>query len=144
MDGLHLFEQVLRDVVNTLRFLGENGVIVVHDCNPADAPSATRARTAQEANSINRRFDSWSGAWNGDVWKTIVYLRRHHPALSVFVLDCDYGLGVISGSMPDGFAVDQKGIEILRDQPYEYLAKDRQNLLNLKPEAFAKEFLQQL
>lgn len=32
VDGLHLHEQVYRDIINSLNNLNENGVIVVHDC----------------------------------------------------------------------------------------------------------------
>jgi hypothetical protein len=34
IDGLHTYRQVLRDVENTLRYLRDDGVIVLHDCNP--------------------------------------------------------------------------------------------------------------
>src|SRR3989344_7865884 len=34
IDGLHLFEQAYRDIINSLKYLNDNGVIVVHDCNP--------------------------------------------------------------------------------------------------------------
>ncbi len=37
IDGLHTYAQVVRDVENTLHYLRDNGVIVLHDCNPADA-----------------------------------------------------------------------------------------------------------
>ena len=34
IDGLHTYEQVVRDVENTLRYLRDDGVIFLHDCNP--------------------------------------------------------------------------------------------------------------
>ena len=34
VDGLHLEEQVRRDIENSLAHLSDQGTIVVHDCNP--------------------------------------------------------------------------------------------------------------
>ncbi len=34
IDGLHLKDQYLRDVINSLNHLSNNGIIVSHDCNP--------------------------------------------------------------------------------------------------------------
>jgi Methyltransferase domain len=34
IDGLHTYGQVVRDVENTLRYLRDDGVIVLHDCKP--------------------------------------------------------------------------------------------------------------
>src|SRR6266542_1178180 len=34
VDGLHIFEQAYRDIVNSLKWLNPGGIIVVHDCNP--------------------------------------------------------------------------------------------------------------
>jgi hypothetical protein len=61
VDGLHLHEQVYRDIINSLNNLNENGVIVVHDCNPVT--------------EITQRRERASDSWHGDVWKAIVQLR---------------------------------------------------------------------
>ena len=34
IDGLHLEHQVDKDINNSLNHLSENGVIIIHDCNP--------------------------------------------------------------------------------------------------------------
>ena len=41
IDGLHSYRQALRDVVNCLEYLNPNGVIVIHDCNPATVAKST-------------------------------------------------------------------------------------------------------
>ena len=71
VDGLHTYEQALRDVLNTLKYLKPNGVILLHDCNPI---------TELMARPVNRIEDlldvpGWDGSWSGDVWKAIVHLR---------------------------------------------------------------------
>ena len=44
IDGLHTYGQVVRDVDNTLRYLRDDGVIVLHDRNPANASSPVPRR----------------------------------------------------------------------------------------------------
>jgi hypothetical protein len=144
VDGLHLFEQSLRDVLNSLAVLNEGGVVVMHDCNPLAEPDATRAESAEKAVEANQRHPAWSGAWNGDVWKAIVYIRRHLPELSVFVLDCDHGLGVIQGSLPAGHTESRDAIEQIRSLPFSSLENDRGRLLNLKCVDYVTEFLESL
>jgi len=34
IDGLHHYEQVIRDINNSLKILNDNGVILIHDCLP--------------------------------------------------------------------------------------------------------------
>lgn len=144
VDGLHLFEQSLRDVLNSLAFLNDGGVIVMHDCNPLAEPDGTRAESAEKAVELIKRQPDWSGAWNGDVWKAIVYVKRHLPELSVFVLDCDHGLGVIEGSLSAHHSESREAIEELKDVPYSYLEQDREQILNLKSTDFADQFLEGL
>ena len=62
IDGLHLAEQVLRDVTNSLAHLNPGGTIVLHDCNP---PSA-----AHQVEQYDGKSD-----WNGTVWKAFVLFR---------------------------------------------------------------------
>jgi len=144
VDGLHLFEQSLQDVLNSLAFLNEGGVIVMHDCNPLSEPDAARAETAEIAVEVMQRYPSWSGAWNGDVWKTVVYIKRYLPQLSVFVLNCDHGLGVIQGSLPAGHAENRDAIEEFVSLPYSFLENDRERLLNLKSPDYVAEFIEGL
>jgi len=80
IDGLHLCEQVLRDVQNSLGCLRAGGCIVLHDCLP------TR-REHQARRPLERD-------WTGDVWKAVVELRRR-PNCDIAVLDADWGLGVV-------------------------------------------------
>src|SRR5665647_2354979 len=37
IDGMHEFDFVLRDTLNTLKYLDDDGVIILHDCNPLTA-----------------------------------------------------------------------------------------------------------
>jgi Methyltransferase domain len=138
IDGLHTYGQVVRDVENTLRYLRDDGVIVLHDCNP---PIALVARpAASQAEFIAQQSGPLViGVWNGDVWKAIVHLRSTRHDLLIAVLKCDLGVGIVRKGSPESplsYSVEQ--VEALT---YADLKADRQRLLNLKPPRYLNEFL---
>ncbi|MGE5682331.1 MAG: class I SAM-dependent methyltransferase [Bacillota bacterium] len=138
IDGLHTFRQSLTDVQNTLRYLNEGGVIIMHDCSPPDEISAYPAETLESV----KETKGWKGDWCGDVWKTIPFLRATNKDLNIFVLDCDYGVGIISRGKPEG-SLDLSESDI-SELSYNDLEKDRQGLLNMKPPEYLYEFLKLL
>lgn len=122
VDGLHTYEQSLRDVEGCLEWLAPGGAIVLHDCNPASAAAAEPAPAPPPGAGEG---------WSGDVWKTIVHLRALRPDLSAFVIDADCGLGVVtrgrSASPP------ALGAEEIARLDYSALAAARRELLDLRP-----------
>ena len=136
IDGLHTFEQTLQDCYNSLNYLADGGVIILHDCNPPSEASATQALSLPEAKKIwETQHDSgWTNEWCGDTWKTIPYLLNNNPELNVSVLNTDYGLGLVSKKKN----IDQKCYQIpnnmqeFKGLQYSYLQTDKVNILNLK------------
>ena len=58
IDGLHEYQQVKKDILNSLKNLNDNGIVLVHDCLP---------------DSISKQaVPRYRMSWNGDVWKAIV------------------------------------------------------------------------
>jgi hypothetical protein len=138
IDGLHTYEQSLKDVLNTLENLNENGVIVMHDCKPPHVPAACPAPSLQAAIDLN--VPGWDGIWCGDVWKTICHLRIHHKDLRVFVLDCDFGLGVVMKGKSDlDLNLSQAELDKMT---YDDVVNGKENFLNLKDENYLFEFLE--
>ncbi len=129
LDGLHTYEQTLRDVMNTLKYLRPGGVILIHDCNPLSELAAT---PAESINALIKEVPPhWNGVWNGDVWKTIVHLRSLHPELDAVVLDCDQGVGVVrrkSANKRAGYSTEQ-----ILEMGYPDLEANREDLLGLVP-----------
>lgn len=138
IDGLHTYEQVVRDVENTVRYLKDDGVIFLHDCNPPFELAGRRAESwdefmAQQSGPLK------VGIWNGDVWKAIVELRSTRPDLLVGVLKCDQGVGFVRKGTPEStlsFTPEQVAALTYAD-----LKADRARLLNLKPPRYLGEFL---
>ena len=116
IDGDHTYEQSLRDVENCLKWMNPNGVILIHDCNPTDSYMASPTLIYGHPN------------WCGEVWKTIVNLRSRSN-LSVYVLDCDFGVGVVRKVPP--LTHLHIGKDLLKFMDYNDLKADRENLLGL-------------
>jgi hypothetical protein len=124
VDGLHLHEQVYRDIVNSLNNLNENGVIVVHDCNPIT--------------EITQRRERASDAWHGDVWKAIVQLRIENPNIEINTVNTDEGCGIIKKGKQKLLSVSEN--ENYYD--YGFLEKNRETAINLiSIETFKKKYL---
>lgn len=138
IDGLHTYEQVVRDVENTVRYLRDDGVIFLHDCNPPFELASRRAES-WESFMAQQKGPLLIGIWNGDVWKAIVQLRSTRDDLQVGVLKCDQGVGFVRKGTPEStlpYSVQQ--IEAFT---YADLKADRKRLLNLKPPRYLDEFL---
>jgi methyltransferase family protein len=99
IDGLHLFEQVLRDFVNLERQAGPDTVVLLHDCVPLDEATASRERTTD--------------FYSGDVWKATLALRRRRPDLDmVIVPTAPTGLCLVRGLDPSNRELEQQLAEI--------------------------------
>lgn len=79
IDGMHLAEYALRDLVNTERWCRPGSVIVIDDMLPRSADEAGRGR----AGTAER------GAWAGDVYKLTDSLRDLRPDLVVLEVDTE-------------------------------------------------------
>lgn len=83
LDGMHLWEFLLRDLINTERHCARNSVIALHDCIPTDAYVADR-----DPNSPRRlKLSTQPGWWAGDVWKVVLALKKYRPDLVMYMLD---------------------------------------------------------
>lgn len=90
LDGMHLFEYVLRDFMNVEKLARPGATIAVHDCIPFTHVMA------------ERDWDkSISKEWTGDVWKLIPALKKYRPDLDLRVMDAEpTGLLVIANLDP--------------------------------------------
>ena len=118
IDGLHLAEQVDRDIKNALKFIHEDGFIVLHDCNP---PSEWHARETHKY-EISPAMQNW----NGTTWKAYVKYRNR-PDLFTCCIDTDWGIGIIS------FKIQFGKKNPIENPFYEYniFSENREESLNL-------------
>jgi len=142
IDGLHTYRQALRDAENCMKYLNDGGVIVMHDCNPLNFAGAYPVKhSIKEAKDLAAKGDlpGWNNCWNGDVWKAIAHLRLIYNDYYIFTLDLDWGLGVICRGK--GEPIQRLTIEELERSDYNFLEKNRSEILNLKPPKYLDEFL---
>jgi tetratricopeptide (TPR) repeat protein len=83
IDGLHLFEQSLKDFINLERYARKDSVILIHDCLPIVPLVAERERC--------------TGFWTGDVWRIIPCLKTFRPDLTLVTIPTKAsGLGLVT------------------------------------------------
>ncbi|WP_295677876.1 class I SAM-dependent methyltransferase, partial [uncultured Empedobacter sp.] len=87
IDGLHLAEQVEKDIYNSLRYLKDDGFIIMHDCNP---PTEFHA-----SENYDFKLSPSKGFWNGTTWKSF-FKNRLRNDISSCCIDTDWGVGIIS------------------------------------------------
>jgi hypothetical protein len=124
IDGLHLREQVLKDIENSLNTLNDEGFIVCHDCLP---------------NTEKEQIEYYDGisAWVGTVWKGISYLRMTRKDLEIKVVDTDYGCGIIKKGSQNLYPKIE-----FADMDWNYFSKNRNDLMNvISVEEFKKYYV---
>lgn len=142
VDGLHTFGAALKDTLNTLKYLNENGIIILHDCLPPHEAASYPSKFFPTPEEI-KTIENWTGEWCGDVWKSIVYLRRKlGNQLDVFVLDNDYGLGIVIPKEKidaKNLVIDQELYNEIDQLTYTDLRANLENLIGLKPKEYASK-----
>lgn len=84
LDGLHTFEQTLRDFANSLHFSHENTIWLLDDTVPSDEYSALPDMDRSLA--ARRKAGIKGMTWHGDVFKVIPAIHDHFPDYSYCTL----------------------------------------------------------
>ena len=116
IDGLHIYEQVKKDILNSLKFLNENGIVLVHDCMPDSLSKQAVPRYKMK--------------WNGDVWKAIVDLRQRED-LDIFTCEIDQGIGIITKRKNSSMLKLNKPVKNLKFKDYYYNYKEYLRIIKL-------------
>ena len=137
IDGLHTYVQVMKDFENCFKYLSPAGFVLFHDCNPLSMEAAEYAHSPEE---IMAKFPGKTAEWNGDVWKAIAHIRSAYADIEIFVVDCDYGVGVARRKTGAGQQLDLP-VERIANLTYADLDANRKELLGLKPSSAWYEYL---
>ena len=147
VDGLHTYRASLLDALNSLKYLNKDGIIIFHDCLPPNRAAAMPTElfpTKKEKRSI----PGWTNEWCGDVYKTIIYLRKAFPeVLDALVVDTDYGLGILRPKVklnPIDLKVDEALFEEINKIDYDQLMSDTKNLINLKDANYTEVIIKEM
>lgn len=123
IDGLHTFEQALRDFINLELHCGPRSVVAFHDTVPLD--ETTQAR------------DQTTSFWTGDVWKAVVCLRHYRPELQIatiatpptgltLVLGLDKASSILLTAL-------EEAIERFMSVPFSTIEHQLESALNIVP-----------
>ena len=117
IDGMHIYEQVRTDILNSIKFLSMNGTIIIHDCLPLKI--------------WNQIVPQIYGHWNGDVWKAIVEARTMEN-IDTYTCKADHGLGIIlKRSNRNLLAIDINDFKKLKFKDYYVNHKKFMNLIEV-------------
>ena len=128
VDPWHTFECSMRDLQAGLSVLREDGVMIVHDCCPANKELASPRPV--------------HGPWCGVTYCALVELVLSRPDLTYYTVDTDHGCGVIRKRRSDGTPTPRQGpagklaehwrIERSRNADmFEFFFTHKRELLNL-------------
>ena len=116
IDGLHVYEQVKKDIINSINFLNKEGVILVHDCLPDTIGKQAVPRYKMQ--------------WNGDVWKAIVDLRQRDD-LEIHTCFVDQGIGIIKKQINSSILKINKKTQDLKFSDFYHNHKEYLRIINL-------------
>jgi hypothetical protein len=75
IDGLHTFDQVLKDILNVISVISPNGVILLDDTVPIDKFSAMTDQSTAIASRKAARGSKAHISWHGDVYKSLFFIN---------------------------------------------------------------------
>ena len=123
IDGLHTFEQALKDFINVEAHVARNSLILLHDTIPLDERTQNRVAT--------------TGFYTGDVWKIVPCLKRYRPDLRIVTIAAaPTGLTAITGLDPGSRVLADRYDEAVADfigMPYAEVAGNLHAALNIVP-----------
>jgi hypothetical protein len=121
IDGLHLHEQVFKDITNSLKVLNKNGTIVCHDMLPG-----------KEIMQVRDPQTLYFG-WTGDCWRAFFKCKSLFNNLDMCVVNVDNGVGVIREGKQELISVPEN-----LDWQYFCNNKDLMNVISI--EQFKNKF----
>lgn len=80
IDGLHTYEQVRKDVINSIKFLTIGGYIFIHDLTPR--------------NFMEENVPRLQAVWTGDIWRIALELIQTDN-IKFFIVNADHGVGFL-------------------------------------------------
>jgi hypothetical protein len=123
IDGLHTYEQVLKDFIHLEAYCGPRSLILFHDTFPLD--EATQSRRC------DTQFHT------GDVWKVVPCLKHYRPDLDVFTIATPWtGLTMVAGLNPMSQILANRydeAVDRFIDMPYSAIEADMERTLNVVP-----------
>lgn len=131
LDGLHTFEQTLRDFINSCSFSHARTIWLIDDTTPNDNFSALADQ--ERCYRLRRMLNNPDWAWMGDVFKTVYFIRNAMPFYN-FRTFTGHGQTVV---WRDDAVYNQREsipLEKVGAMTYEDFVETHQSMLNFAPD----------
>jgi hypothetical protein len=122
LDGLHTFEQTLRDFINALAFLSPAGVVVIDDVYPVSYVASLR--DIEEHRAVKRELGVASGAWMGDVYRLVFLIDTFFQQFTHRTVADNHGQLVV-WARPRASTTDRRLADIA-ELPYARIVLDKE------------------
>ncbi len=138
LDGLHTYEQTLRDLMNAIAFLKRDGVIIIDDVLPtsydASLPDFSQVRALRQAAAICGVNWSSDKSWMGDVFKIPFFIQSYLQQLSYATVAENHGQAIVWHQTRPDEAIQQLSMEKISRLDYRDTILSR-SAFNVRPMA---------
>ena len=128
LDGLHVYEQTLRDLMNTLDHLQPDGVVVVDDTHPPTHLCSLPDRDHYFA--VRDYLGETDKRWMGDIYKLVWFVQTFCPHLTYRTISDNHGQTVFWRKPRTD--VPQRSLRQVADLTFEQMVAD-EDVLQLRP-----------
>lgn len=123
IDGLHIFQQTLKDFMHIEALCGPCSVVLIHDTVPLD--------------ELTQRPERQRTFYTGDVWKMILCLKHYRPELDILTIATPpTGLTVVTGLDPSSRVLNDRYDEMValfNGKPFTAVEDNLDSMLNVIP-----------
>lgn len=116
LDGLHTFEQIVKDFTNALAYIKPNGIIIIDDVIPSSyyASMPDLDRSLQFRRRLG--FSDWD--WMGDVYKIVYLIESFFQSYSFATVAENHGQMIVWRETRSANALSQRTIESIGRMSY--------------------------
>ncbi len=132
LDGAHLSDFLLRDIIGAEKVAGPDSIIALHDCMPIDI-AMTLSRQERAVSPYPVVYQHY---WAGDVWRLVPILKKYRPEIRLYCMDAHpTGLVLMTGLDPSSTVLSDNYDAIVAEMNGMNLAKIglREHLASLPP-----------
>jgi hypothetical protein len=140
LDGLHTFEQTLRDLMNALDFLRPDGVIVIDDVRPNSYSSGLP--DLNETYAVRRATQDHDLSWMGNVYRLVYFIQSFLPRFNYATVADNHGQLVMWRGKRDPALFVPRQVEDIARMEFRHLINELP-ALNLLPNATIGQMMQQ-
>lgn len=115
IDGLHTFDQTLRDLLNSLAFLKDDGIVIIDDVYPREYHSALA--NVKHAHLVKAHTGSTNKEWMGDVYKLTFFIDSYLQQYSYRMVSDNHGQLVMWRAVRP--SVTERTVENVSRAPFE-------------------------